>query len=321
MSASRSIDFILNNQYLPEHLRDKLNLALKIRAFASEQLLLPSNDSYKNYVELDRKYVVWNVIATPEFSLAPVQSCFVFVGCLSYRGYFSKQDAQSYARKLKLEGKDTYVSGVTAYSTLGWFDDPVLSTMLKSDSIFLAKVIFHELAHQKTYLTDDTEFNEAFADSIATIGVKRWLESNNEYNLLQQYQQKQQRESEFLQLVDKFREQLEILYLSNGTEVELRRGKSTLFNMMDEEYRQIRTKWGKHKDYDNWFNDGVNNAKLAIVLTYRDLVSDFLKLFKSENENLANFYLKVSELADCAGEDRRKFLVQGRYEFDCQTDR
>ncbi len=169
------ISGILASQNTDKLLRDKLEMVLEIRRFASEHLGLPDNGSYSDYADLGRNFVVWNVFAAPELSLQAKQWCFLFVGCLNYRGYYSEEAANRYAQTLEAQGHDVFVGGVTAYSTLGWFNDPVLNTMLNRDNNYLASVIFHELSHQKLYLKNDTAFNEAFAEMVAQTGVQYWL--------------------------------------------------------------------------------------------------------------------------------------------------
>ncbi len=215
MGKKQPINNLLSAPGLSTQLREKLIRTLEIRDFATNELRLPDNDSYRFYANLARKYVVWNLIATPEFSLEPVEWCFLIVGCLPYRGYFSKKKAILFADKLRAKGYDVHIGGVTAYSTLGWFDDPVLNTMLQHDKTHLAKVIFHELAHQKIYIKDDANFNEAFADSIALIGVRRWLDAKFTADELHQFEQSQKRENEFIQLVITYKNKLDALYNSN----------------------------------------------------------------------------------------------------------
>ncbi len=183
----RPIRQILEDETTSEILHRKLTQASKIRQFAIDYLYLPNNESYLTYADLDREFVVWNVFATPELSLEPVQSCFLIVGCLSYQGYFEKKAALKQANLLRENGYDVYVGGVSAYSTLGWFNDPVLNTMLTRDITYLAKIIFHELAHQKIYIKNDTDFNEAFAETIALKGIEQWLLRDQLQNDLEKF--------------------------------------------------------------------------------------------------------------------------------------
>lgn len=312
------IDELLATSGLTDQLRTELLQVLQIRDFASETLLLPDNGSYRTYADLGRPYSVWNVIASPEFSLEPVQWCFLIVGCLPYRGYFSKQHAIRYAEKLRSQGYDVHVGGVSAYSTLGWFDDPLLNTMLRDDMTHTASVIFHELAHQKIYIKNDTHFNEAFADSIALIGVRHWLRSILGLDALLQFEQSQARENEFVQLILTYRSELESLYRRHLSAQKKRQEKSAVFNRMASDYWKIRSGWGEHGDYDAWFSNGVNNAKLSAILTYRDLIADFMALFIAEGNDLQRLYARVKQLGQCDKTDRRKRLKAGLNAQDCQ---
>ncbi|MCH7695059.1 MAG: aminopeptidase [Proteobacteria bacterium] len=312
------IDELLATSGLTDQLRAELQQVLQIRDFASETLQLPDNDSYRTYADLGRPYSVWNVIAAPEFSLEPLKWCFLIVGCLPYRGYFSKQQAMRYAEKLRSQGYDVHVGGVSAYSTLGWFDDPLLNTMLRDDITHTARVIFHELAHQKIYIKNDAHFNEAFADSIALIGVRQWLRSKLDPDALLQFEQSQARESEFIQLILTYRSELESLYRRHLSVQEKRLEKSAIFNRMGSDYREIRSDWGEHGDYDAWFGNGINNAKLSAILTYRDLVADFMALFTDTGHDLQRLYARVKQLGQCNKTDRRKRLKAGLNAQDCQ---
>ncbi len=310
INAQQPIETVLSTDDVSADLQEKLQQTLKIREFASKTLLLPDNDSYRSYADTGRDYVVWNVIATPAFSLQPVKWCFLVVGCLSYRGYFSRHAAEQYAARLKRQGYDVYVAGVSAYSTLGWFDDPVLNTMLRRDMIYLAKIIFHELAHQKLYIKNDTAFNEAFADTVAEVGVRRWLESNNRLDELQQFEQSLKRQNEFIGLITTYKSELEALYNSGSSETDLRGKKLAIFKNMANDYEIIRNNWDGHDDYRAWFEGGLNNAKLAIVLTYRDLVSELLALLAEENNDLEHFYFRAMQLDQCEKTERRAVLAQ-----------
>jgi predicted aminopeptidase len=177
------LDEVISNPQTSPTLRQQLQQAKEIRQFAIEKLHLPDNASYTQFIDLKRKYVVWNVYATPRFSLIPKQWCFPIVGCLSYRGYFSSEPAFLEANELKKEGFDVYVAGIRAYSTLGWFSDPLLNTMLSKEMWQLAALIFHELTHQLLYVSDDSTFNESFASAVEEIGLQLWLEQHkNEHD-------------------------------------------------------------------------------------------------------------------------------------------
>src|SRR5687767_14758623 len=179
LAQARPVEDWLTDPATPPELKERLQTARRIREFASKTLKLPENNSYLAYADLERPYVVWNVFAAPEFSVEPRAECFPFAGCVSYRGFYSEHDARRHAEKLRAAGYDVYVGGVPAYSTLGWSDDPLLSTFIRYPDAQLARLVFHELAHQLVYAKNDTTFNESFAVAVEEEGVKRWLEQEN----------------------------------------------------------------------------------------------------------------------------------------------
>ncbi|MFQ5661194.1 MAG: aminopeptidase [Gammaproteobacteria bacterium] len=318
LEKRRSIDKILSDPTTPRDLKKRLEQVHEITEFANRALYLPAHGSYRTYADLSREYVVWNVVAAPAFSLAPLRWCFLIVGCLPYRGYFAKQDAIRFAGKLRARGYDVHFGGVSAYSTLGWFDDPVLNTMLRRDRTEWARVIFHELAHQKIYIKNDTGFNEAFADSIALVGVRRWLHANYPAEALHRFERAQHREEQFLQLVFSYRRKLEALYASDLPVIKKRSRKSAIFKFMLADYRKMRARWGDHDEYDAWFENGLNNARLATLLTYRDLVPGFLALLQAVDNNLQEFYDRVAELGHCSKVTRRHILEEGPVMQECK---
>ena len=317
IQKSVPIQQILDNNSLPEQVSIQLAEVRGIRDFAIVELGLPDNDSYRLYADLGRDYVVWNVFATPELLLKSREWCYFIAGCLSYRGYFSKEGALKLAAELESQGYDVFVGGVTAYSTLGWFADPVLNTMLHWDITYLAKVIFHELSHQKIYIKNDTEFNEAFAETVALIGVERWLEKHGTIKSRKEFIQKQSREDSFVDLVLLYRQQLDELYQSSLTEEDKRTKKNIILQDMVNEYQKIRSDWVTESIYDTWFALGINNAKLMAVSTYRKLVPGFRKLLRTVDDDLASFYKLVENLGQCSHEQRREILLSGSNQFSC----
>lgn len=277
----------------PEGLRRRLREVEQLRRFAVESLGLPGNGSYQSYVDLKRPFVVWNVFAAPEFSLTPLRWCFPFVGCVSYRGYFAEEGARRFAHSLQAQGYDVFVGGVVAYSTLGWFADPVLNTMLRLDDLRLAKVIFHELAHQKLYIPDDTAFNEAYATKVAQVGVERWLKSQGREQASIEFQREERRELEFVALVLETRKQLESLYASPLNVSAMRAAKERIFQDMRRSYRAIKRQWDGYDKYDAWMAAGLNNAKIASVLTYHERIAGFEALLKAANDELERYYVLV----------------------------
>ncbi|MDM8561112.1 aminopeptidase [Candidatus Parabeggiatoa sp. HSG14] len=307
---SQPIDSILTNEMTPTLLKQQLTNVLKIRAFASEVLHLPENQSYTYYADLERPFVVWSVFATPAFSFEPKQWCFVVVGCMSYRGYFSEADAQQLATKLRAQNYDVYVAGVPAYSTLGWFDDPVLNTMLRWSQTQIAGLIFHELAHQKLYISDDTAFNEAFATAVEYIGIERWLTRYGTSHDIAEYQQSQQRQAEFIELVLTTRNHLQHIYQQNESPKQKQAAKILAFDTLRTHYTELKKRWNGYAGYDHWFSQDLNNAKLLSVVTYQDLVPAFQILLSQQDGDLLAFYKKIEQLGKLPIEQRHKILMK-----------
>ena len=317
LMRKQPISEVLLTEDIDEILQEKLEMVLDIRRFATEHLALPNNDSYTEYADLDRDFVIWNVFATPELSLEPKRWCFLFVGCLNYRGYFSKETATMYAQELEIQGYDIFVGGVTAYSTLGWFNDPVLNTMLGRDEFYLANVIFHELAHQKFYLKNDTAFNEAFAETVAQKGVQRWLELNGSDTDKRRFSAKRSDEASFVNLVLKCREKLESIYNSDSSVDEKRASKKLLLDQLAEEYAALYQAGQNSGQYSRWLSSGLNNAKLTTVITYQDYVAGFLALYNHVGENHQNFYKLVQKLSICDKVRRKSILEDKITDFQC----
>ncbi len=275
--------------------------------------MLPVEDNYASYVDIQRPFVVWNVFAAPEFSMNPVNRCYPIAGCVSYRGYFSETDAQAYALKLDGEGYDVYVGGVSAYSTLGWFSDPVLSTIINRDDYQLAALLFHELAHQLIYIPGDTEFNESFATTIEREGLRRWLAANDvteteSNNLVRLAQVNTQRHEEFVALVNAAVSELQVIYASNNSALEKRQAKAGVFTRMRSDYNVLRSTWNGYDAYDAWMSRELNNAQLSTVATYFNWVPAFEQMLADNNHDLDRFYAEVSTITELDIDERTYIL-------------
>lgn len=287
-------------------LRAKLELVERARGFAHTALALPDHGSYRSFARLDRDYVVWNVFAAPALSLTPVKSCFPLLGCVDYRGYFSEARARLAATTLAAQGYDTFVGGVAAYSTLGWFEDPVLDTVLRSDDLRIVETLFHELAHQVLYIADDTAFNEGFAMTVAQIGVERWLADDAPARA--RHAESQAREQAFLALLMRYRARLATLYASSEPDPARHAAKQALFAELAADYARLRDGWGGYDGYDAWMGAELNNAKLASVATYHDEVEHFLALYQRCGDDLPRFYRAVERLGRLPPATRRACL-------------
>jgi len=303
-SKQRDIDAVLKDPGVPEATRDRLEWVLQVREFAIRDLKLPDNDSYLSYADLGRPFVVWNVFAAEEFSVRPVNWCFVFTGCVGYRGYFSMEEAVRFAKDLKRQGYEVHVGGVPAYSTLGWFADPLLNTVMKWSNPRLARLIFHELSHQVAYADGDTVFNESFAVAVETEGVKRWLAKHGTQADKVAFQRSTTRRAGFFRLIESTRNRLKALYHSDLAPDEMRARKKAIFADMLREYERLKVVWGGFKGYDRWFGSGVNNAHMASVAAYSQLVPAFQALLAQEGGDLRRFYRAVKRLAQMPRRER-----------------
>jgi len=307
-SRERPVAEVIGDPGTDEKLRHKLARVEEIRDFASRELKLPDNASYRGYADLGRPYAVWNVFAAPEFSLEPDQWCFPVAGCVFYRGYFDRSAAERFAAGLAAEGRDVYVGGVPAYSTLGYFADPLLNTFIHYPDVEIARLLFHELAHQAAYAPDDTVFNESFATAVEEEGVKRWLASTGDNAARAEFERRQRAREEFRRIVERARQRLQALYQSALAPEAMRARKAENLEQMAEEYRSYRDGSGGVARYDRWFAQRPNNAQVASVAIYAQLVPEFQSLLASEGGDLVRFYARVKALAALPKEQRIEAL-------------
>ena len=297
MAKRQDVARLIADPATPGALRGRMQTASAIRQFASDELDLPDNASYRSYVDIGRDYVTVAVFAAPEFALAPRVWCFPVFGCVPYRAFFSLDTARKTATGLREEGLDVHLSGVTAYSTLGFTADPLLSTMFRDDDTYLASLIFHELAHQRVYVKDDSAFNEAFAVAVEISGVRKWLNAAGDAEGLRRYEDARARNADFLGLIAKTRAELQAVYGGAGTASEKRAGKQAAIERLRARHRQMRDgRWGGYDGYDAWLKAPINNAKLAATSVYNDLVPAFLRLFELCAGDYPRFYAAVKRL-------------------------
>lgn len=309
LSRAKPIQLVLNDPTTPPEVKARLSLIQRIRAFAIKELNLPDNGSYTHYADIGRPYVVWNVYATPELSLSPKQWCFPVVGCVTYRGYFNQQSAEEYAAALRREGYDVYVAGVSAYSTLGWFRDPVFNNVMQRPEASVAGLIFHELAHQRLYIHNDTAFNESFAMAVELEGARRWLSRDPESYAcadcepidmaaqLEDYLSDKRRHEQFVALLNEHRRQLEAVYSSTRSVAEKRAAKRDVFKSIQEQYATLKAEWGGYSGYDRWFARKLNNAHLVSVGIYHQHVPAFQALLREHEGDLKKFYRAVERIS------------------------
>ena len=308
MRAREDIKDVIADESTSSELRQKLQTLLAAREFAVAELGLPDNDSYSTFVETGRAAVTWNVVAASEFSVNPKTWCFPVAGCVSYRGYFAREDADAYAAALAAENYDVTVGGASAYSTLGWFDDPVLDTMLRGRDTRYVGTLFHELAHQLLYVKDDSNFNEAFATFVEQQGTRQWLEASGEAERIEQYNLQSQRVEDFIDLLRSTRTALQTTFAKDLDEQAMREEKAAVFDTMRADYEELKEQWGGFSGYDNWFKRDLNNARLVAVSTYHKYVPAFYAMYLEAGEDLNAFYDVARVTADLPRKERTERL-------------
>jgi predicted aminopeptidase len=313
LRAARPVPEVLSDAQADAALKERLALTQRMRDFAVSELKLPDNASYRRFADLKRPAAVWNVVAAPELSLKLKTWCYPVVGCAGYRGYFAREEAESYATALREDGLEVSVYGVPAYSTLGrlpgdWMADPLLSTFIQWPEGELARLIFHEISHQVAYAADDTEFNESFATAVERIGGARWLATQATPGAREEYARFDGRRQDFRALTMAYRDRLGALYGSAASDADKRDRKAALMAQMRAEHDALKAqRWGGFTGYDGWFAR-ANNASFGVLAAYNALVPDFDRLFRRSGGDFARFYTEVRRLAALPKAERRAAL-------------
>ena len=312
MNAARPVSDWVADPQTPAALKERLLLAQRMRAFAVTELALPDNASYHGYADLQRRAAVYNVVAAPALSLTLHTWCFPVAGCVGYRGYFSEADAQAFARTLP-DTLEVAVYPVPAYSTLGWMNwaggDPLLNTFIGYPEGELARLLFHELAHQVVYMQDDTMFNESFATAVERLGGARWLAQEASAPARETYRAFDARRQQFRRLTRAVREQLDTIYADPTDEANKLRRKAEIMAAFRRDYDALKTGWGGFAGYDAWMAR-ANNATLGTQAAYDELVPGFMALFEREGRDFNRFYDAVRTLASQPKETRQAALKQ-----------
>lgn len=322
LARSRAIEDVVADPATPADLKERLALVLRIREFASRELALPDNGSYRAYADLGRSAVVWNVFAASEFSVEAKQWCFPIAGCVGYRGYFARAAADRFAERAQHEeGLQTWVGPVPAYSTLGWFDDPVLNTFVRWPEAELARLIFHELAHQRVYLPGDTAFNESYAVAVEIEGVRRWMKAGGDPAAGAAYARTLERREAFFEILLAHRGRLAALFREPLDAAAKRKSRAGLDERLRTEYAAFRQAWGlpatadrpalPFDGFDRWFGDGPNNAQLASVALYTMHVPAFQRMLAEAGGDMAVFHASVARLALQPRDQRAVRLATG----------
>jgi predicted aminopeptidase len=308
LSRREPIEDVLQDPGTSEDLEQKLLLVRDARDFSVQELGLPDNDSYRSYSDLERDYVVWNVFAAPEFSVDPRQWCYPIVGCVSYRGYFSREAARKEADRLRDDGFDVAIGGVPAYSTLGNFDDPVLNTMMRWDDIRLVSTLFHELAHQVLYIKDDTAFNESFATAVEEFGIERWLDANGRDADMTTYYQRKDLHRQLVDLVGATRDDLREIYGGGYDEQTMREKKAERFEQLASQVRKELKVAGR--DGNHWLSADLNNARLLPMSLYDGHVPAFRNLLAGCEGDIDCFFESAKQISELAADERNERLAE-----------
>jgi predicted aminopeptidase len=313
LRAARPVADWLADGLADDALKERLKLSQRMRDYAVAELKLPDNASYRRYADLHRSAAVWNVVAAPELSLTLKTWCFPVLGCVGYRGYFDRSAADTYAELLRARGLEVSVYGVPAYSTLGrlpgdWFADPLLNTFIQYPEGELARLIFHELAHQVAYAAGDTEFNESFATAVERIGGPRWLQDHASQAARDEYARFEGRRQDFRVLTQTYRDRFDAIYRGNASDDDKRRLKAEAMTDLKRDYEALKaSKWGGFSGYDGWFAR-ANNASFGVLAAYNARVPDFERLFEREGRDFERFYAAVRRLADLPKAERSAAL-------------
>jgi predicted aminopeptidase len=313
MSKRQPISRVIEQASTPPSLRTRLEAVAAIREFASRELGLPDNGSYRSYADVGRRYVVWNVVAAPEFSVDAKEWCYPIVGCVAYRGYFVEARARRFAARLRRQGLDVTVGGVAAYSTLGHFNDPVLNTMMGWNDVDLAAIIFHELTHQLVYVPNDSSFNEALATAVEEEGVRRWLHAQGRDADLAKHLVQQDHYAKVVDLLSATRAELRTVYASGLAPGPMREKKRAAFAAMRTSFALLKAGWGGLAPFESWFDDDLNNAHLASIATYFACVPGFERELAAAGGNLPAFYVRVRQLAKLDQEKRDAIVCGNPY--------
>ena len=302
------IDIVLAEPTVSQEVKNKLLLSRDVLKFAEEELGLPVEDSYSSYVDTGKRFVVWNVFAAEEFSAELQTFCYPIAGCVSYRGFFKEGAAQAFASKLRQQGYEIFVGGVAAYSTLGWFDDPLLNTFMVRTDEKLAALLFHELAHKVMYVPGDTRFNESFATAVERIALSRWLAARGQPDAFDLHLAAEERSRAVIKLIAVTRNQLAEIYRGEDPDKVKRERKEIAIAKLQSNYKSLKANWHDPEttfpEFEFWMQGEINNARLGTVADYNDLVPLFEKVYARHGEDLPSFFETCRDLANLTADLR-----------------
>ncbi len=305
----QAIDALIADERRDAPLRERLEHVREMRAFAIDELGLPDTGSYTQYADLGRDYAVLALYAAPAFSTELKTWCYPVVGCAAYRGYFDRAMLERYAQALKQQNYDVYIAAVPAYSTLGWFDDPLLNTVLDWPEPQVAGLIFHELAHQQLYVEGDTAFNESFATAVERAGVERWLQVHDGPAAVQRYRRRWEERGQVVQLIAEARRDLQQLYARGVSPADMGLAKQQRLDRLRQQYGELRRSFSADPGFDAWFAGELNNARLGSVAAYNEYVDAFLALLAEQHNDFRAFYARAAQMGALPQQQRQQSLA------------
>ena len=308
--GQKRISGMVKDPEVPQKLKDQLKLVLELREFARNELKMNPEGNYLKYRDLNRKYVLWVVYAAPPLSVKLKTWWYPIAGKFTSRGFFAEEDARKFAARLQEEGMDVYVGGAPAYSTLGWFNDPVLNTFIRYQENNLAELIFHELAHHHLFIKGDATFNESFATAVAQIGVARWLKTKRGTEQHDVYLARCDRRHNLSELLAVSRSNLKKLFSSNKTEQEKREGKKKIITALKKDLVALSGSDPAYRKLAVWAKRPINNAVLGARSVYHRRVPAFYALYEQNGRDMEAFLNEVEKIARLQKKERDSLLAE-----------
>ena len=309
INRRRPIEEVLADKAVELEVKDKLRMVLRAQAYGEEKLSMPAGARFKYYSDLDRPAAVWLVVASHSDRIEEVRHCYLLVGCLGYRGFFDLEDARAFRARMEKEGHDAIIRPAQAYSTLGWFDDPVLSTYIRRSELSLVSTIFHEQAHRVLFIKGDTSFNESFASFVEEAALESYLAGRGDEGkaLMAEYLQRKKDQTLFREIISRGKEQLDQFYAQKPGPEAGKSGKARLFEAIRADYQKRKNSF-KILKYDGWFEQPLNNAHLVGVQQYHSWVWAFRRLYEQESKDLNRFFKAARALSEKPPGEREKAL-------------
>jgi len=310
LCCHQSVRKIAKDNTKPAKLRKQMQLVLNLREYAHSKLGMNPGENYLRFKRLNRKFALWVVYAAPEFDTRLKSWWYPVAGRFTSRGWFSEKAARRYAESLAAQGLDVHVGGAPAYSTLGWFDDPVLDTFINYSESDLAELIFHELAHGRFFLAGDATFNESFATATARAAVFKWLKDNRDTDAHDRYRAECLRHDTFIKLVLETRQKLDAIYISGVSEEMMRTQKVITIENLRNQIDRLHDEDPEYSRLARWAKRPLNNANLAAIAVYNQNVSAFSRMHERNDRDFRQYFEAVESLAKIPKTERELILKE-----------